>query len=90
MNMKEAEIVEINGKKYRYEDHYGGSSVGPSYHEIVLAKHPHCGEYWDSVDSALVLCGKCKGDIFKVSSCNSNYESWAYCECGNRFVLHSG
>lgn len=81
--------IEINGKQYDFCQNYDDS--GSSYHEVELRqKLGRYTEWWDRVEGAHVLCGKCKGDLFKVSSCNSNYESWAYCPCGNKFILHSG
>lgn len=83
-------IVEINGKNYQLDegDKYSG---GPTYHEMeLLPGSPHYGPYWNAVADAHVLCGKCRSDTFKVSSCNRNYETWAYCSCGNKLLLHSG
>lgn len=84
------EIIEINGKNYQIEEGYG--DTGPSYHEMEFlpARTENYGPYWNVVYDAPVLCGKCKGDTFKVSTCNRDYESWAYCSCGNKFIVHSG
>ena len=85
------ELVEILGKKYRLNNGY--EECGPFYSEQELKDaHPDglYPEYWDNVDDAPVLCGKCRRDTFKVSHCSSNYETWVYCSCGNRFVVHSG
>lgn len=85
--IEDKDIVEINGKKYNLDTGYRS---GPAYEEVELATF-HSGEkYWVKIDDSLVLCGKCKGDTFKVSSCSSNYESWAHCPCGNKILLHSG
>lgn len=89
------QIEEINGKKYLLNpggpEEYEG---GPSYHEVEFHVHEFVGggswRGWDPVDNSFVLCGKCKTDTFKVSACNSDYETWAYCSCGNKFLLHTG
>ena len=83
-------IVEINGKKYHLDEGYNDS--GSSYSEVEKKywKLDPEESYWDTVDNAFALCGKCQGDTFKVSACSSNYESWAYCPCGNKFLLHTG
>ena len=90
--INDGDIVEIDGKKYKWDEGYEDS--GPSYHEVVLANHKYASvggwQSWDEIDDAPVRCGKCSGDIFKISSCNSNYDSWAYCPCGNKFTIHTG
>jgi hypothetical protein len=90
-------ILLINGKHYKLEEPtpWGDVVDGPSLHEVEFHRHSFVSgdggwDAWDPVDDAVVLCGKCNGDTFKVSSCNSNYETWAYCSCGNKFTLHTG
>lgn len=73
----------IHGVEYELEEGFTGGGAdgadsGPYYHPSEY--HP----------TAPVRCGKCRSTYFRVRQLMGQYETWCDCECGNKFIVHSG